>query len=107
MDHFDEFAVQLTTALESISDVCSMSGTSKTMAARRENLWKVFHEKRTTELPEMWTQHFLKTVDHELDTLVCQTVNQKLFEEIIKGKFSVQPRKSSQATLTRDDECVV
>ena len=34
-------------------------------------------------------------------------VNQKLFEEIIKGKFSVQPRKSSQATLTRDDECVV
>ena len=72
IDHFDEFAVQLVTHLESISDVVPMSGTSKTVAAQREKLWKVFHEKRTTELPEMW-KHFLQTVDHELDILVCQS----------------------------------
>ena len=34
IDHFDVFAVQLVTALKSISDVCPMSGTSKTMAAQ-------------------------------------------------------------------------
>ena len=105
-DHFDVFAVQLVTAFELISDVCPMSGTSKTMAAQREKLWKVFHEKRTTEFPEMW-KHFLQAVDHELDTLVCQTVNQKLFEGIIKGRLGVQPRKISQASLTCDEECVV
>ena len=49
----------------------------------------------------------MQAVDHNLDTLVCQTVNQKLFEEIIKGRFDVQPRKSSQASLTHDEECVV
>lgn len=65
IDHFDEFAVQLVTALESISDVCPMSGTSKTVGVQREKLWKVFHEKRTTELPELW-KHFLQTFDHEL-----------------------------------------
>ena len=106
LDHFDEFAVQLVTALESISDVCPMSGTAKAVAAQRERLWKVFHEKRTTQLPEMW-KHFLQTVDNQLDTLVYQTVNQKLFEDIIKGKFGVQPRKSSSASLTHDEECVI
>ena len=106
IDRFDEFAAELVTALESISEVCPMSGTSKTVAAQREKLWKVFHEKRTTQLPDMW-KSFLQTVDHELDPLVCQTINQKLFEEIIKGKFGVQPRRSSQTSLTRDEECVV
>lgn len=52
-DHFDEFAVQLVTALEAISAVCPMLGTSKTVGVQREKLWKVFHEKRTTELPEL------------------------------------------------------
>ena len=80
LDHFDEFAVQLVTALELIFDVCPMSGTAKAVAAQRERLWKVFHEKRT-ELPEMW-KHFLQTVDNNLDTLVYLRVNQKLFEEV-------------------------
>ena len=75
------------TVLESISDVCPMSGTSKAVATKREKLWKVFHEKRMTEMPEVW-KHSLKMVNHELDTLVCQTVNQKFIEEIIKTKFS-------------------
>jgi hypothetical protein len=57
-------------------------------------------------MPEMW-KNFLKTVNHELDTLVCQIVNQNLFEEIVKGKFSVELRKSSQASLTCDEECIV
>ena len=105
-DHFDEFAVQLVTALEAISAACPMSGTSKTVGVQREKLWKVFHEKRTTELPELW-KHFLQKVDHELDPLVYQTVNQKLFEEIIKGRFGVQPRKSSQVSLTCNEENVV
>ena len=106
IDRFDEFAAQLVTALESFSEVCPMSGTSKTVAAQREKLWKVFHEYRTTELPDMW-KRFLQTVDHEFDTLVCQTINQKLFEETIIGKFGVQPRRSSQASFTRDEECIV
>ena len=50
---------------------------------------------------------FSATVDYELDTLVYQTVNQKPFDEIIKGRFSVQPRKSSQISLTCDEEGVV
>ena len=72
IDRFDEFAAELVTALESISEVCPMSGTSKTVAAQREKLWKVFHEKRTTQLPDMW-KRFLQIVDHELDPLVCQS----------------------------------
>ena len=66
IDRFDEFAAQLVTSLESFSKVCPMSGTSKTVALQREKLWKVFHKKRTTELPDMW-KCFLQTVDHELD----------------------------------------
>ena len=40
---FDEFALQLVTALESV--VCPTSGTSKTVVVPREKLWKVFHDK--------------------------------------------------------------
>ena len=48
IDRFHGFAVQLVTALESLCEVSPMSGTSKTVAAQREMLWKVFHEKRLT-----------------------------------------------------------
>ena len=58
IDRFHGFAVQLVTALESLCDVSPMSGTSKTVAAQREMLWKVFHEKRLTELPELWKHFF-------------------------------------------------
>ena len=107
LNDFDKFAADLVTALESMSEVCTASGTLQSVAAQREKLWILFHEKRTTQLVEMWNK-FLKTVSQDLDPLVYQTVNQNLYEEILKCKFTVQPTTSIQkAHLSHDEECVV
>ncbi len=97
--HFESFGAELFASLESCLEV-------HTMASRREKMWKVFHEQSITKLPQMW-KSFLQTVDIELDPMVSQTANHKMYEEMIKAKFGVVSRKSSLATLSKDEECVV
>ena len=107
-DRFDQFAVELLATLESCLDIGPMMSTPKGVTHQREKLWKAFHRESIMKLPEMWKK-FLQTVDLILDPLVYQTVNQKMFEEILKSRFGVQPRKSPQcqASLSQDEECIV
>ena len=70
-------------------------------------MWKAFHEHSITELPQVWNR-FMQTINFELDPLVSQTANHKMFEEMIKAKFGVVCRKLvSQAALSKDEECIV
>ena len=104
-DNFDNFAVKLVNVLE--TTFRSSTGYTRSHAVQREKLWKAFHGVRVSKLVDLWKQ-LLISLEEDLDPLVQQYVNQKLYEDIIKCNFCSYPSPTSKdSSLTPDEENII
>ena len=73
-----------------------------------ENFWQAFHGLRVSKLVDLWKQ-FLVSIGADLDPLVQQYVNQKMYEDLIKSLSSVRPSATAatKPSLTPDEENIV
>ena len=108
---FEEFSIQLLTCLESLLITLYNGLVGSTV--KREKLWSAFHQKRTTELANLWKQ-FLRLVQLDLDAIASQTVTQALYENNIIVHFavaSIGPSVTSSsiqtANLSHEEECIL
>ena len=103
-DNFDNFAVKLVNVLE--TTFRSSTGYTRSRAVQREKLWKAFHGVGVSKLVDLWKQ-LLISLEEDLDPLVQQYVNQKLYEDIIKCNFCSYPSPTSKNSLTADEENII
>ena len=106
LDNFDEFAAELLSTLENTFCKGCSCAESHSTSSTREKLWVKFHQARCTVLVDIWNK-FTKSLGVPIDPLVQQHINQKLYEDIIKSKYSTQPRSSRKSSLSPDEENVV
>ncbi|SMN01760.1 hypothetical protein SPONN_19 [uncultured Candidatus Thioglobus sp.] len=107
---FDFFAETLYCALQQ----CVHSVTSKKYRAKsalREKLWVSFHNMRENQLKVIW-EKFCTSTKTKFDPFIQQTVNMKVYEEIIKAHFEVSPNNGTMASssppqLSVDEENIV
>ena len=64
----------------------------------REHLWRDFHTARLSELTDIWRK-FLEAIKVTLDPLVQQSVNQKLFEDLVESLSDSYPLRSVSSTI--------
>ena len=103
VDHFDKFAEELMDVLQRISSPSDVDGKKITHVMHKERLWRDFHAARLSELPDLWRK-FLEAMKVTLDPLVQQSVNQKLFEELVKSLQTVSSSYTSGSiTSTIED----
>ena len=74
----------------------------------RENIWSCFHKLRLGDISKMW-KDFCKSNGVTLSPLVYQHINQKLYSDLIKSRFSKKPSESTVdiPELTTDEENVI
>ena len=103
-DNFDNFAVKLVNVLE--TTFSKSTEYTRSRAVQREKIWQAFHVVRISKLVDLWEQ-LIKSLEEDLDPLVQQNVNQKLYEDIIKSKCCSHPSTMSTHTLTPDEENII
>ena len=103
---FEEFAAKLTNILQ--ATVRESTGKTRSAAVQTENLWQAFYGLRVSKLVDLWKQ-FLVSIGEDLDPLVQQYVNQKMYEDLIKSLSSVRPSATAatKPSLTPDEENIV
>ena len=109
-DLFEEFSSKLLTCLQSLLSTPQNGSVDFVVHSKREQLWTIFHQKRTTEIANLW-KTFLQSVQLDLDALVYQMVNQALYEDKIKAHFaagsSITKSSCIQRALNREEECIL
>ena len=105
---FEDFSDELCASLEKI---CETGRSLKSHSAVRGRLWSGFHKATLSELPPMW-KRFISSLGIECkEHLLCQSVNQKLFEMVMlkffNSKSTVDIQNSTSTTeevmLTKDE----
>jgi len=97
MNQLAIFAEHLESELRSCCDAKSSSGTLK-----KEKLWGLYHQKRTSKLfNDSWIQFLKGSVEVEVHPAFYQYVTQEMFTKIIEEAFPVGP-SSSKSTLSSD-----
>jgi len=96
MGHLAVFAKHLETELRS----CCANVKSSTGKLRKEKLWGLFHQKRTSEaFNNNWIKFLKNSVEiKETQPEFYQDVTQELFTKINEGAFPVTPPTSSSTS---------
>ena len=102
-DNFDNSAVKLVNVLE--TTFSKSTEYTRSRAVQSEKIWQAFHVVRISKLVNLWEQ-LIKSLEEDLDPLVQQYVNQKLYEDI-KSKCCSHPSTMSIHTLTPDEENII
>ena len=107
-DIFDDFSIRLLTHLQSL---LSTSQLHDSVTRKREQLWSIFHQKRTADIARMW-KTCLQSMQLELDPLAYQAVTQLLYEDKIKAQAASESTTTTKSnsfliTLTHEEECII
>ena len=103
---FDDFSDELTASLEKI---CETGRSLKLYSAMRGRLWSGFHKAALSELPPVWNK-LLSSLGIECkEHLLCQSVNQKLFETVMLKFFNSKSTDIGllNSTRTMEEEVVL
>ena len=100
MEAFDKFSEEMVSA---IRDLFDPTVKYRSVATKREKLWIAFQSKlRVNKLPKIWLE-FLKAIEVESrDQLFQQSVNQKLFELMLREHFAPPESTISNPSDTVD-----
>ena len=83
---FDKFSEEMVSAVRGLFDPTVKY---RSLATKREKLWIAFQAKlRVNELPKIWSVFLKAIVIESRDQLFQQSVNQKLFELILREHFT-------------------
>ena len=104
LDNFDQFAIELISALETTFRRSKSNVRSSSVA--REKLWTGFHSARVTVLVDIWGK-FSRSLGLCVDPLIQQYLNQKLYEDIIRSNHITQPRTCKKTSLSASEENIV
>lgn len=95
----DEFSAKLHAIFDKVCKACE---SLKLHSSMRVRLWSGFHNATLSELPPLWETLF-SSLDIECkDKLLCQTVNQKVFDMVMVD-FIKSTTKSSGSSISRED----
>ncbi len=106
---FEEFSTNLMHSLERcLLDCITREANFRSFNVMRENIWSCFHKLRLGDISKMW-KDFCKSNGVTLSPLVYQHINQKLYSDLIKSRFSKKPSESTVdiPELTTDEENVI
>ena len=97
MTLFDNFSAKL---LGILKGLLQSTTACRSLSAKREKLWCLFHQARLLTLPKIW-EILLRALDIPYDDdLLQQSANKELFEMILQAQFSVSTSSQSCAATS-------
>ena len=99
--HFNIFCEQLPDVLKS---VCSRSKwKSGTLGIDRASLWRTFHLCRLNKLEDIW-RNFLQAVNEELDPIIGQYANEKIFQSVVLSQYGPPAAATARRAIKTVEE---
>ena len=100
IDLFDKFSLTIVDALKK-----SLKELPNSADAKREKVWREFHQMSVSQLPKLW-KTFFTSMNLDNNQLFQQSVNMKVFQMLLKESFtslSAGASGSSVVQLTGDE----
>lgn len=86
-----------------LRDILQTTVKYRSLETKRGNLWAAFHQLSISQIPKIWNKCFVSLEIQVKDTLLQQSVSQKLFEMLLVENISQTSMNSDHSTSKRSD----